>query len=114
MGEDAAGTSGGAVRLDHVPRVHPETALSRVGGRWMAATQDDRLHTFEGADGVVSEVGERIVELVDGTRSVRAIVDVLVDEFEVSRAQAEADTLAFVGQLVQRQVLVVGVNAGRA
>lgn len=95
------------MRLEHVPKVHPETAVSKVGGRWMAATPDDRLHTFEGADGVVSEVGERIVELVDGQRSVREIVDVLVDEFEVSRELAEADTVEFIGLLVQKQVLVV-------
>lgn len=107
MGETSASDGGGSVRLEHVPRVHPETAVSKVGGRWMAATPDDRLHTFEGPDGIVSEVGERIVELVDGARSIGAIVDVLVDEFEVSREQAEADTIQFVGLLVQKQVLVV-------
>lgn len=95
------------MRLEHVPKVHPETAVSKVGGRWMAATPDERLHTFEAADGAVSEVGERIVELVDGRRSVADIVDVLVDEFEVSRELAEADTLQFIGLLIQKQVLVV-------
>jgi len=107
MGETSASGGGSIVRLEHVPRVHPETAVSKVGGRWMAATPDDRLHTFEGPDGIVSEVGERIVGLVDGTRSVAAIVDVLVEEFEVSREQAEADTIQFVALLVQKQVLVV-------
>jgi pyrroloquinoline quinone biosynthesis protein D len=107
MGETSASGGTGRVRLEHVPRVHPETAVSKVGGRWMAATPDDRLHTFEHPDGSVSEVGERIVELVDGVRSVGAIVDVLVDEFEVSREQAEADTLQFIELLVQKQVLVV-------
>lgn len=107
MGETSSRGGDGGVRLEHVPKVHPETAVSKVGGRWMAATPDDRLHTFEGADGVVSEVGERIVELVDGQRSVREIVDVLVDEFEVSRELAEADTVEFIGLLVQKQVLVV-------
>lgn len=95
------------VLLTHVPKVHPETAVSKVGGRWVAATPDDRLHTFEGPDGVVSEVGERIVELVDGRRTVEAIVQVLVEEFDVSREQAEADTLHFIALLVQKQVLVV-------
>lgn len=98
---------GGGVRLEDVPKVHPETAVSKVGGRWMAATPDDRLHTFEGPDGAVSEVGERIVELVDGQRTVGDIVQVLVDEFEVSRELAESDTVQFIGLLVQKQVLVV-------
>jgi pyrroloquinoline quinone biosynthesis protein D len=94
------------VTHDSVPRVHPEAALTRVGGQWMAATLDARLHTFEGPEGV-SEVGERIVELVNGERSVRAIAMVLVEEFEVSSAVAEADTVEFIGQLVERQVLTV-------
>jgi len=93
------------VTLASVPRVHPDAALTRVGGQWMAATLDARLHTFEGPDGV-SEVGERIVELLDGARSVGDIALVLLEEFEVSREQAEADTLDFIRQLVERHVVV--------
>ncbi|MCC6336996.1 MAG: PqqD family protein [Myxococcales bacterium] len=107
IGETSAPRASVTVLLTQIPRVHPETAVSKVGGRWMAATPDERLHTFEDADGVVSEVGERIVELVDGCRSVGAIVEALVEEFEVGRDQAEADTLQFIGLLVQKQVLVV-------
>lgn len=103
--------SGGAVggvtgvTLGSTPVVHPDTALQEVGGRWMAATADDKLHTFEDDDGSVSEVGERIVALVDGRRTVSDIVDALLEEFEVSRETCEADTLAFVEMLVGRQVL---------
>ena len=91
--------------LSDVPRVHGETALQKVGGRWVAATPDDQLHSFEGADGVVSEVGERIVELIDGKRSVEEIVKVLLDEFEVPREVAESDTLNFIGLLADKHVL---------
>jgi len=71
----------------------------------MAATMDDRLHTFEDQEGV-SEVGERIVELIDGKRSVAEIVSVLVGEFEVAREVCEADALEFIEDLVEKQVLV--------
>lgn len=71
----------------------------------MAATVDERLHTFEDGEGV-SEVGERIVELVDGERSVGDIVSVLVGEFEVAREVCEAETLEFIEELVEKQVLV--------
>jgi pyrroloquinoline quinone biosynthesis protein D len=87
-----------------VVRVHDEAALQRVGGRWMAATSDDRLHTFDGPEGV-SEVAERIVELIDGARTVGAIVDVLVEEFEVPLDVAEADTLGFISLLLEKRVL---------
>ena len=91
--------------LIDVPRVHGETALQKVGGRWVAATPDDQLHSFEGPDGAVSEVGERIVELIDGQRSVGQIVLVLVEEFEVPREVAESDTLNFIELLAGKHVL---------
>lgn len=94
--------------LSTVVRVNSDTAVQRVGGRYMAATPDDRLHTFEGPDGSVSEVGERIIELVDGERTVGAIVDVLIEEFEVSREVAESDTRQFIELLLGKQVLTVG------
>jgi pyrroloquinoline quinone biosynthesis protein D len=93
--------------LSAVVTVHPDTAVQRVGGRLMAATPDDRLHTFEAPDGTVSEVGERIVELIDGKRTVGDIIDVLVNEFEVSRAVAESDTKHFMDVLIGRHVLTV-------
>ncbi len=85
-------------------QVHPETALQKVAGRWMAATADDHLHTFESAEGV-SEVGERIIELVDGVRTVEQIIDAVCNEFEVSRESAERDTTQFIELLVSKQVL---------
>jgi Coenzyme PQQ synthesis protein D (PqqD) len=108
MGESASTGQGRALTLGDVPRVHVDATLSKVGGQWMAATADEGsrtlLHTFEGPDGV-SEVGERIVELVDGKRSVGEIVNVLLQEFEVTRGVAEADALEFIGLLAKKQVL---------
>jgi hypothetical protein len=97
-------TGGGLVTLQTIPRVHDEAALRQVGGRWVAATSDDRLHTFGGPEGV-SEVAERIVSLVDGERTVAEIVQRLIEEFEVSREVTEADTLQFISELVHKQVL---------
>lgn len=95
--------------LDQVPRVHPETGVQRVGGRLMAASPDDQLHTFEDeATGEVSEVAERIVDLADGNRTVSQIVDAICEEFEVTREVCEADTVAFVKLLVDRKVLILG------
>jgi len=95
---------GSRVSLSTVPMVHPETALQKVAGRWLAATPDDRLHTFENAEGV-SEVGERIIELIDGVRTVEQIVESILKEFEVPRASAERDTRRFIGLLISKQVL---------
>jgi hypothetical protein len=94
--------------LRAVPRLHPEAGVQRVGGRLLAAGPDEYLHTFEDERGQVSEVAERIVELVDGRRTVSDIVAVLCDEFEVEPEACRADTVAVIRLLVEKQVLVLG------
>ena len=93
-----------AVSLSSVLVVHPETGAQRVGGRWAAASPDGGWHTFEDEAGV-SEVGERIMDLIDGKRSVGDIVTLLCEEFDVDRSTCEQETLAFVSKLVEKQVL---------
>jgi hypothetical protein len=95
-----------AVALTRVPRLHPETGTVRLGGRLVATTGDAAVHAFEERDGTVSEVGERIVELVDGCRSVAEIVDVLCAEFDVGRDACTADTIRFLSLLAERKVLI--------
>lgn len=95
-----------AVGLTRVPRLHPGSGVVRVGGRLMATSEDAAVHAFEESDGAVSEVGERIVELVDGKRTVAQIVDVLCSEFEVGREACTVDTLAFLRLLADRKVLI--------
>ncbi|HYI03167.1 PqqD family protein [Hyalangium sp.] len=94
--------------LGAVPRLHPEAGLQRVSGKLMAAGPDDFLHRFEDAQGQVSEVAERLLELVDGRRTVADIVAVLCDEFEVEPEACRQDTAAFVRLLVEKKVLVLG------
>lgn len=93
--------------LDSKPSPHPEAAIENVGGRVMVATPDDQLHYFveEGTEDEPSEVGDRIVELSDGTRTVREIAAVICDEFEVDEETALQDTVEFVKQLVDSKVL---------
>ncbi|XXF76760.1 PqqD family protein [Myxococcaceae bacterium GXIMD 01537] len=94
--------------MESVPRLHPEAGVQRVGGRLLAVGPDEHLHTFEDEEGRVSEVGERILELVDGRRSVADIVGVLCEEFKVEREVCRRDTLAFVRLLADKKVLVLG------
>ena len=94
--------------MEQVPKLHPEVGVQRVGGRLLAASPDDYLHTFEDETGEPSEVAERIVELCDGRRTVAQIVEALCAEFDVDEAQCAADTAAFVRLMVQKKVLVLG------
>lgn len=80
--------------------------MERVGGRWMVATLDDQLHYFvEDGSEEPSAVGDRILDLADGTRTVREIASTICGEFEVDEETALRDTAAFVGQLIERKVL---------
>ena len=100
--------------MDELLRVNPEVGVQRVRGRLLAAGPGDVLHSFEGADGQVSEVAERIVELADGSRTLKQIVSALCEEFEVSEAICAADTEKFAQLLLEREVLVPAkVGAGR-
>jgi hypothetical protein len=47
----------------------------------------------------LNEVGARIYELIDGERTVGTISGTIVEEFEVSRAQAETDVNEFLEKL---------------
>ena len=49
----------------------------------------------------LNDVAARIWELVDGEKRVKEIRDMIVEEFEVSREEAEADLLEFLQQLEQ-------------
>jgi hypothetical protein len=97
--------------LDQRIAANPQAAKERVGGRLMIAAPDQQLYWFveDEALGRAEElpsVGERIVELADGTRTVREIATALTREFEVDLATALSDTAEFVRQLVESGVLV--------
>ena len=49
---------------------------------------------------VVSDVGARILELMNTEQSLLNIVDTLSDEYDVARSTLEADALTFADELV--------------
>lgn len=79
----------------------------------MVATPDDQLHYFVAEGGEdPSDVGDRIIDLADGKRTVREIAQVICTEFEVDEPTALRDTAEFVGALVERKVLDVSNQGG--
>jgi len=53
----------------------------------------------------LNEVGARIWDLLDGQRSLKAVRDALVAEFDVSEREAEEDLLTLIEQLQQIGVI---------
>ena len=90
-----------------IPRLSPGAGVQRAGDRLLAVSPDAHLHTFEDEAGEVSEVAERIVELINGQRTVGDIVSVVCEEFEVEPEVCRRDTVAFLRQLVEKKVLVL-------
>ena len=87
-------------------RWQPETKITR-NPRVVWRTFDREvaiIAPWEGGVRTLNEVGARCWELADG-RPFRAIVDVLVNEFEVNRTALEVDLRAFLDEMALRNLL---------
>lgn len=56
---------------------------------------------------VLNEVGAAIWRLADGTRSVRQIVQLICQEYQVESTQAEHDACEFLDLLVERGLIAL-------
>lgn len=91
-----------------VPSVNPEAAVEKVNGQWISGPPDERLPVFVGS--LLPTFGERLLELVDGKRTVRELVELLADaDREHPREEVDAATLQAVDLLVQKSVLVLEI-----
>jgi hypothetical protein len=54
---------------------------------------------------VLNDVGARIWQMVDGRHSVRDISAKICEEYEVGQAEAEQDTLDFLNDLAEREII---------
>ncbi len=55
----------------------------------------------------LNAVGARIWELIDEPRTVKELVDSLLEGFDVERAQCESDVQAFLGEMHGRNLIAV-------
>ncbi len=90
-----------ALTLESYPRPSPSALAQPIGDELVL------LLPQHGSVRAINAVGRRIWELADGSRSVREIATTIYREYDVTQAQAEADTLHFVGVLIQRGLLAV-------
>jgi Coenzyme PQQ synthesis protein D (PqqD) len=56
---------------------------------------------------ILNEVGARVWELADGTRSLAQIVAEVVNEFDVGAEEATSDVLSFIDHLVAERIVIV-------
>ena len=61
----------------------------------------------EGVVTVLNETGAGIWQLLDGRNSVEDIINIISSEFDVSREEAEKDTLDFIEELIGKDMVVL-------
>ena len=82
-------------RYEHLPSVRWRVIEGRVV--LIDANEGELLH--------LNEVGSRLWELLDGTRSVAQLVDQIHAEFDVSPARLRKDVNRFVGTLHRMELV---------
>jgi hypothetical protein len=91
--------------LSSIPIVHGEATIRCIAGEWIASTAQG-THSFTEPDGSESEVAVKMIQSVDGKRSIADIAELVTNYFEVSLDVAQTDALRFMGILIQKNILV--------
>lgn len=91
-----------SITMDSCPQRHPDVIGRLMEGEAVIIMPEKKQVK------VLNEVGARIWSLVGGERTVRRIVHLLCQEYEVSEQQMEADALEFLSQLYDEGILTLG------
>jgi len=82
-----------------VPVQNPEMA-------WRIVDDECIIVDTQGSQAtVLNPVGARIWELSDGKRTLKEIVELILNEYDVDRPRAEADAGSFVTELLERKLI---------
>ncbi len=87
--------------------ISANTIFRRLGDvRFRAVDDETVVIRQEAAEALVlNEVAGRILDLVDGQRTVAQIIDQLLEEFEVATADLTADVHSYLQELVETGVV---------
>jgi coenzyme PQQ biosynthesis protein PqqD len=88
------------MNLDMVPRQGTRVVAQQAAGQWVL------LDIATGQYFALDQVGGRIWQLCDGTRSVRQIAQVVCDEYDAGGQSVEDDVAGLVSELVGESLLV--------
>ena len=83
------------------PKKSEDTASRIIDGEAVIVTPRKGLVT------VLNETGAGIWQLLDGRNSVEDIINIISSEFHVSREEAEKDTLDFIKELEEKDMVVL-------
>lgn len=89
------------IKLHTTIRRNPELISTDVDGEKVMMSIENG--EYFGLD----SVGSRIWELIENPIKVESLVDILIDEFDVSKEQCEMDTLEFLYDLREKNLIFV-------
>ena len=83
------------------PKKSEDTASRIIDGEAVIVTPQKGVVT------VLNETGSGIWQLLDGENTVEDIINAISSEFNVSREEAEKDTLCFIEELIDKDMVVL-------
>jgi len=89
------------VTMKSMPKKHDQIRYSLVSEGALV------IHHSRGELKTLNPVGGFILDLADGTRTVQEIAERVMAAFRVEKAEAEADTLAFLEDLLKHDIIEV-------
>ena len=89
-----------AISPDSTIKRNPELVASEIDGETVMMSIDNG--EYFGLD----TVGSRIWEIIKEPIKVEQLIDILLEEFEVSREQCELDTIDFLNQLFDKKLVL--------
>ena len=89
------------------PRRHPDSSFRTIADEGGLVVLPGKAEVK-----VLNPVGIKVFGLLDGEHSIQQIVDAVVDEFDVTHAQALDDVQAFVSELAEHGMLAAPATAG--
>ncbi len=90
--------------LNARPRPHPQTASRVFDGEAVIITPAQNIVRL------LNTTGSRIWELCDGQHTLQAIIDTLVDEFDVTPEQAQTSVQRFIQHLLDLGLLSLEIE----
>ena len=102
--------------LASVPRLNPTVRWDHLDSGEIMATYRQEVRGMKGlfmrlfaapetAQIVLDDAGTRVVDAIDGTRTVGELIALVADEFRVSRKEAEVSLLKYMEMLGRRRLV---------
>ena len=89
------------IELNNIPLLNEEFIVRKLGDELLILSIDgDELHTLD-------EIGTLIWHSINGENSIGDIIDNIFQEYEVEKDIVKKDVLAFVNELISRNLIKI-------